>query len=383
MKCTTDGEYSQVSKTVVFPNIRCAVRTDEKFRRKEYGKQDSPILKIPGFDMVQDVIIADSLHLLELGVMKRCLVGWRDGSLGYAGKLSARQIEKLSIDIQNVKLPSEIHRATRGLDCIAHWKGVEWHNLLNYFGIVVLKDLLNENVYNHFLLLFVAVTICSCDIYSCHWSTAQLMFEKYIEEYKNIYGTEYVTSNVHNLEHIVNDVVRFGSLQTISAYPFENCLYQIKNMIRHGNNSLQQVANRMYEQNNPPKQCKEPEKHFPSVKITRGKVQCQINESFILNDGFRNSWFLTKEKDIVRMITAKSNSKGCISIHGRPVKFKQNFFEIPVYSSLLHIYMGDISNLHDLKVFEVDNIFCKLVAIPYREQVVFIPLQHTLPHKSV
>ncbi|XP_021707461.1 uncharacterized protein LOC110678640 isoform X2 [Aedes aegypti] len=183
LKCTTSGEYSQISRTVVFPNIRCKLRTDEKFRQKEYGKHHreySPILEIPGVDMVQDFIIADSLHLLELGVMKRCLIGWRDGSLGYAGKLSANQIEKLSKDIQNVKLPSEIHRSMRGLDCLAHWKGVEWRNLLNYVGVVVFRDVLPQNVYNHFLLLFIAVTICSCDIYSKHQQTAQLMFEKYI-----------------------------------------------------------------------------------------------------------------------------------------------------------------------------------------------------------
>lgn len=58
------------------PNIRCHLRRDAKFRRLEYGKhlrEYYPIMEISGIDMVQDFIIADSLHLLELGVMKRCL----------------------------------------------------------------------------------------------------------------------------------------------------------------------------------------------------------------------------------------------------------------------------------------------------------------------
>lgn len=38
LKCTTEGEYSHTSRTATFPNIRCAARTDEKFRMKQYDK---------------------------------------------------------------------------------------------------------------------------------------------------------------------------------------------------------------------------------------------------------------------------------------------------------------------------------------------------------
>lgn len=149
--------------------------------------------------MIEDFIVADSLHLLELGVMKRLLIGWRDGSLGYTGKLSALQIQKLSDSILNVKLPKEIHRKMRGLDCVAFWKGTEWRTLLNYVGVVILKDTLEDKLYNHFLLLFTAVTICSSNVYKSLWPIAQKLFEKFIEEFIAIYGEAYVTSNVHNL----------------------------------------------------------------------------------------------------------------------------------------------------------------------------------------
>lgn len=55
---------------------------------------------------------------------------------------------------------------------------------------------------------------------------------------------------MHNLCHLENDVRRFSSLQTISAYPFETNLYQIKNMIRTGNKPLIQIAKRFGELNN-------------------------------------------------------------------------------------------------------------------------------------
>lgn len=242
-----------MSRTVTFPLIKSELRADDKFRNKEYGEHhkeiESPILRIPDFDMIQDFIVADSLHLLELGVMKRCLVAWRDGKLGFVGKLCARDIETISNALKSVQLPSEIHRRMRGMDCLSFWKGVEWRSFLNYVGIVVLKNVIGEVVYDHFLLLFVAVTICSNDIYAEYLSVAQLLFEKYITDFTVIYGSQFIGSNIHNLEHIVADVARFGSLPTLSAYPFENSLFVMKNHLRQGNNNLQQIANRIFERN--------------------------------------------------------------------------------------------------------------------------------------
>lgn len=246
LKCTVEGEYSHISRTIVFPEVHCPLRIDEKFRLEEYGKHhknSSPLLRIPGLDMVKDFIVADSLHLLELGVMKRCLIGWRDGTLGFQGKLPAKDIHTLSKLILSTQLPTEIHRSMRGMDCLAFWKGVEMRIFLNYVGIVVLKDIVNERIYEHFTLLFVAVTICSCEVYAKYRHAAQDVFECYIQEYKSIYGEQYITSNIHNLIHVVDDVNRFGTLETISAYPFENALFHIKKLLRHGHHSVEQVAN--------------------------------------------------------------------------------------------------------------------------------------------
>ena len=67
--------------------MHCAPRTDEKFRNKMYGKhhngEESPILRIAEVDIIEDFVVADSLHLFDLGVMKKLLTGWRDGALGF------------------------------------------------------------------------------------------------------------------------------------------------------------------------------------------------------------------------------------------------------------------------------------------------------------
>lgn len=383
LKCTIQGEYSHISRTVVFPSLRCSLRTDEKFRQKRYGQhhtnQTSPLLRIPKLDMIQDFVVADPLHLLDLGLMKRLLIGWRDGSLGFVGKLSAFQVQQLSDEIVKLKLPKEFHRKIRPLDCLAFWKGTEWHSFLNYISIVVLKSVLNETLYTHFLLLFTAVTICSSDMHVSLRPLAQTLFEKFIEEFEKIYGQEFMTSNIHNLEHIVNDVRRFGSLYSISAYPFENYLSQLKKYVRQGNYCLEQVANRLLERNAVNMNKNKTTNVMPGISRHGKNFQVIIRDGFILNDLFENSWFLTKENEIVKMVDASYDNSKNIVIYGSATSDRTDFFVLPIRSSHLYIYKAKISWLKKPRMYRSSDIVCKYVVISYKDgYFVFVPLLHTL-----
>ncbi|XP_062549439.1 uncharacterized protein LOC134214008 [Armigeres subalbatus] len=103
IKCTCEGEYSYESRTVVFTSVNCAKRNDHEFRTNAYShhqKTITPLIDIPNLDLIQDIIVADRLHLIDLGLMKRLLLGWRDGTLGYAAKLSALQINDMTVIIR-------------------------------------------------------------------------------------------------------------------------------------------------------------------------------------------------------------------------------------------------------------------------------------------
>ncbi|XP_055547361.1 uncharacterized protein LOC129731407 isoform X1 [Wyeomyia smithii] len=324
--------------------------------------------------MIQDFVVADQLHLLELGIMKRLLTGWRDGNLGFAGKMSAYQIQHLSAMIESVKLPKEVHRKMRGIDCLAFWKGTECRTFLNYVGIVVLKGVLNETLYKHFLLLFTAVTICSSDFHANLRPTAQGLFEKFIQEFMIIYGEQYITSNIHNLEHIVGDVDRFGSLNTISAYPFESYLSQIKNFVRQGNNCLEQVVNRLLEKN---EQLKQKKNFTPKVTRRGSFVQCEIKNGLLISNTFKDSCFLAKNLDIVQMTDATIDIFNNITIHGSPVSNFCNFFDFPIPSSKLYIFLTNLC-ISSRKAYTINEMFCKFVVVPYtRNNVVLLPLLHT------
>lgn len=220
-----------------YPQINCPKRTDESFRNRlqpQHHKIQSIIEELNDIDMVADFPTSDPLHLLELGLMKRCLFRWVYGTKTYRNHFKKYELKNLNqLLVQaNEEMPSEIHRSVRTLDSLHDWKGTEFRTFLLYVGIVVLKDHLIANEYVHFLKLKCATILCSIEFFRIHvqgnHGLAQCLFEDYVESYIDIYGEESVSSNIHNLIHVVDDVRRFGNLNTISAYPFENSLRLIK-----------------------------------------------------------------------------------------------------------------------------------------------------------
>lgn len=234
---------------MTFTKIDQPKRTDEMFRKMEYEehqKVESPLIHLP-IDMIKDFVVADSLHLLELGVMKRLLIGWRTGDLGYNTKWSTMDMKEISELLKAIKMPKEVNRDARSLDLFAVWKGQEFSHFLNYYGPFVLKNYLPTPFYNHFLKLFCAVRICSSEKYKPCLQVAKLIFDNFINDYKTLYGAQFLTSNLHNLNHVTEDVERFGILQSINAYPFENYLGMIKKLLRPGKHPLTQIINRLSE----------------------------------------------------------------------------------------------------------------------------------------
>lgn len=350
--------------------------------------------------MIKDFPIGDSLHLVDLGIMKKLLLGWRDGKFGKINtKWPANVTTDLSKRLLQLRLPREIHRAVRGLDCVGHWKGLEFRTFLLYVSIVVLKPILSSDVYEHFLSFFCAVTICSSESHTHHLKIAHMLIMHFLDHFKDFYGEDYISSNVHNLSHLVDDVERFGILSKFSAYPFENKLFQIKNLIRSGRKPLSQIAKRLSEMNKISKNIdlSNDKNHLSPVlrkemtdfdvkdnpqfvdSETRAYKQIELN-SFTLSNDFTNQWFLTKSNEIVGMNTAFKNGREEVKIKGSCLRQLNPFFITPIQSNVLHIYRS-LRSEHDTKFYNLSDIRCKMVAIPLDSTVdtVFIPLLHTLP----
>lgn len=282
--------------------------------------------------------------------------------------------------------PKEIHRSIRDLQCISFWKGSEYRSFLLYFSIVVLKKHLLEDEYNNFLRLYCATRICYVDTYKPFIDIAQKWFENYVEGCINLYGEYSISSNVHNLLHVVDDVKEFGCLQDISTYPFENLLQFIKLKVKQRNMPLQQVTRRLIESS--PDNCRLNmqfgSKILPQTKYPynlNGKEvfkEVVIDGNFILSTRKRcDSWFLASSGDVVLMKYATKIDFNHVTLHGTTLKSKFNYFTFPISSKYLDIYESDGETNSEIKEFNLQSVKSKLICLPINH-FVFIPLIHTI-----
>lgn len=264
-----------------------------------------------------------------------------------------------------------------------------------YLGPVIMKSFLPSEFYKHFWYLVVVTTIYSCERYveiPAFLDVAKNLMNEYVEEFIALYGIDSISSNVHNLIHVHDDVLKFGSLRNISAYPFESTLYWLKCLLKNGSRPLSQVAKRIIEMNKlscrPSKSAAKPvlSKKIVDSSECYGRVEFS---KFILSKERKNKWFLTKNCEIVEMLHATSNGN-TVKIHGRNIRRFDDFNTNPFSSRHLNIYYADIE-FESLKEYSTEDIKCKLVCLhPYdaecrqnnqffnTEKGVFFPLIHTL-----
>lgn len=179
--------------------------------------------------------------------MRRCLYSWREGSYNFCTKFSKTQTDLISQMLRdcNITRLCDIQRQIRTLKCLKFWKGSEYRIFSLYLGPIVLKNFLPSQAYDHFLTFSAAITILSCKHYPQYLAVTEGLLNDYIQQFIVIYGIDSISSNVHNLCHVVEDVKKFGPLPGISSYPFKTCLDNMKMLIRSGHLPLSQISRRI------------------------------------------------------------------------------------------------------------------------------------------
>lgn len=137
----------------------------------------------------------------------------------------------------------------RSLDYLKHFKATELRPFLLYGSIVFLKDYVDDHIYEHWLLLHVATRLLSSDSLTVdNIDTAEILLTRFVEQYPAIYGVNSVSYIIHVLIHIPYFSRLYGSLDSFSCYKFENQIQKLKSYIGNAHVILQQIFNRMEEE---------------------------------------------------------------------------------------------------------------------------------------
>uniref|UniRef100_A0A182N9Z1 Uncharacterized protein n=1 Tax=Anopheles dirus TaxID=7168 RepID=A0A182N9Z1_9DIPT len=146
LKCTGVGEY--VENKVIFESVHAELRTDAGFRSridKDHHKEwKTPLEDLHNFNLIDDVVVAERLHLIDLGVTKKLLGGLFKHEFNQFRRWSPQEKESVSNFLIKTPLPSEVHRRMRSLKCVNFGKGTELRSFLHYLSPFCHQDTNNS-----------------------------------------------------------------------------------------------------------------------------------------------------------------------------------------------------------------------------------------------
>jgi len=194
----------------------------------------------------------DYMHLTLLGLVRRMARDWQDGLLNskaFPFHIRRATVNALQTAVINhaAKMPHEFQRRCRAIQECDSWKATEARQFLMYLGPVILKDVLDEKMYEHFKLVSISIRcLCCKELLGTYVDHASSWLEQFVNQYTKYYGNKRVYS-VHAHCHIADDARMFGVLDNFSGFPFESFLGSLKAMVHKSHQVVQQIVRRISE----------------------------------------------------------------------------------------------------------------------------------------
>lgn len=101
---------------------------------------------------------------------------------------------------------------------------------------------------------------------------AQTLMINFVKQFGSLYGNHFISNNVHSLIHLYDDYEKYGTLDQVSCFKFENYMKDLKKMVRKNKKPLQQIVKRYSEQCN-------------SIKIIENMISNKPEFKKLHNDG--------------------------------------------------------------------------------------------------
>lgn len=105
-----------------------------------------------------------------------------------------------------------------------------------------------------------------------------------------------------------------------------------------------------------------------------------ITPSIMLSNKSKDSWFMTKSKDIVKFKYATKNGFNGKIFGDKIVSAHEPFFLNPISSLKLDIYAvhNEISYENNIRAYSVESIETKMMCLTCKNQFIFMPLLHSI-----
>lgn len=125
--------------------------------------------------------------------------------------------------LKGIKPTLFVTRIPRSLEDLSNWKSSEYRNFLLYWGVPILRNILDNDYFVHFCLLARAFYLLSKESVSdSDLENAEGALLLFVEYYDKLYGQRYCTLNLHQLVHLTDCVRYTGPLYVNNCFIFED-----------------------------------------------------------------------------------------------------------------------------------------------------------------
>jgi hypothetical protein len=371
-RCNAKGQ--NINRRIVYlESTDSCARTHENFVSKMFPAHHlatTPLVLLKNFDLIMNVSL-DAMHLCYLGIMRKMMVYWIKGGGTHAARLCVNLRLQLSNRIADSAkyVPNDFNRKPRPLIELDRYKATEFRFIVLYLGPIVLKGMLSQNYYKHFLLFHCAIRILSTVkfIDTAFINTAKELLIYFVQNCENFYGTDFCVYNTHSLIHLADDVKYHKEvLDELSCFIFENFLGSLKSMIRRPNRPCAQICNRMSEKID-----------FNFIDQSPKPVQCnskkiQFSNYEIIANNARDSYVLLKGNTILKVLEILKDD---FSVMGTLSNKLENFYEYPLPSSSLGIFKFTNFSLNHV-IIDIGDILSKCFVVKCDNYYVACELLH-------
>lgn len=382
--CTQEG-FSFSRGLMVFPEMDAPPRTDASFLARdqpEHHNETSP-LEDTGLGMVSQFPL-DYMHLVLLGVVRRLLFMWAKFKKPHRLGTGALRLLNAALSAAHDWWPSDFNRKPRSTEEVKYWKATEYRSFILYLSPSVLKQSLISNDYRSYMYLHAAITIlCRKDL-CCEdrmLDRAQEYLRKFVIAMRTRYSERILFTNFHNLLHLTDVARKYGALDGVSAFPFENFLQALQKLVTSTRFPMVSLVNRLVNQSNggfvpggkgwsPPSG----ERDGPvKTSLLRRAEPCNVEGAQYRKYQWHGTILSTRQGDNVVYLTSGKvlviqrivcSSAGHYLV-GRKFRQKIDAYQFPCRSSDFSIFR--VSELAARAVsVEIAAVRCKAVVVPYK-----------------
>ena len=183
----------------------------------ELGCHYSILLEVPYFDPVCMTIV-DPMHNLFLGSAKRTT---KHVVLGHR-LLTTSSIDIIHKRIKNNQVPIDMGRLPSRIDSGSTFTAEQWMNWTLYFSIYCLYGLLdNDQIESWRAFVLACRRLCKRSITEEDIKVADLLLIQFCKRVKKVFGSKFVTPNMHMHLHLADYLQDFGPLHSFWLYSFE------------------------------------------------------------------------------------------------------------------------------------------------------------------